>query len=169
MKVVRVDIERLEKKHAELVSKITKSIGRLEPHHFGNATDYERGEIIGFLCICNDPDSHGDAYTMLNSLRGYDIQGRKIDWQEAKKRMLNWHNKMQISHTEELQAIPHIFDDKTAREMLEHEDRMRQSIRRGYNIEVNVGENNMQWHNQDGHAKSYVTEEGAKTQFTGRR
>jgi hypothetical protein len=75
-----------------------------EPHHFGMRTDYLRIEIISTLCRCQDPDSHGDAYTMLNSPRGRDINGRSIDWQEAKKRMLDHYSRDQISHAEEIAA-----------------------------------------------------------------
>ncbi|KAF2832398.1 hypothetical protein CC86DRAFT_377571 [Ophiobolus disseminans] len=137
-----------------------------EPHHFGNRTDSVRGEIICTLCICNNPDSHGDAYTMLNSPRGYGIDGRPINWQEAKKRMLEWHCRPQISHAQEVEATPYIFDAETARMALEHEERLMQDVRSGSNIAVNVAGNNMNWHNQDGHAKPHLTEGGAKTQFT---
>jgi hypothetical protein len=136
-----------------------------EPHQFGNRTDYKRGEVQSTLCRCNDPDSHGDAFTMLDSPRGFDIHGKPIDWQEVKRRMLDYHGKDQISHAEEMAAIPHVFDAATAHEVLQHEEHLRQSVRAGYAIGVNIDENNTNWHNDDGHAKPHLTEEGAKTQF----
>jgi hypothetical protein len=48
-----------------------------EAHRFGSHTDYVRGEIICNLCRCNDPDIHGDAYTMLDSSRWRDRFGKR--------------------------------------------------------------------------------------------
>lgn len=138
-----------------------------EPHHFGSRTDYERGEIICTLCRCNDPDSHGDAYTMLNSPRGLDINGQPIDWQEAKRRMLNHYGRDQISHGEEIAAAPHVFDAQTAQRVSQTEEDLKQGIRNGFAVSVNTVQNNVDWHNSDRHAKPWLTQEGAKTQFGG--
>jgi hypothetical protein len=137
-----------------------------EPHHYGSRPDYERGEMLCTLCRCHNPDSHGDAYTMLNSPRGNDIKGRPIDWQEAKKRMLDHYGKDQISHAEELAAAPYVYDAEMARIVLNVEEDIKKSIREGYDILVNTHGNNVNWHNDDGHAKPYLTQEGAKTKFS---
>jgi hypothetical protein len=139
-----------------------------EPHHFDGRPDYQRGEMLCTLCRCRNPDSHGDAYTMLNSPRGFDINGRPIDWQEVKKRMLDHYGRDQISHAEELAAVPYVFDAATAREVLDTEEEIKESIRGGAEISVNVQGNRVNWHNEDGHAKPYLTEGGAKTQITPR-
>jgi hypothetical protein len=139
-----------------------------EPHHFGSRPDYERGEMLCTLCHCRNPDSHGDAYTMLNSPRGNGIDGRPINWQEVKMRMLDHHGKGQISHAEEIAAVPYVFDAATAREALDTEEEIKKGIRDGAEIYVNVQGNTVNWHNNDGHAKPYLTEEGAKTQITRR-
>jgi hypothetical protein len=86
----------------------TQIIRPSEPHHFGSRTDYVCGEVICTLCRCKDPDSHGDAYTMLDSHRGKDIR----DWQEAKGRMLDFHKKDQNSHAEEVEVIYLLFTTK---------------------------------------------------------
>jgi hypothetical protein len=114
-----------------------------EPHHFGARTDFARGEVICILCRCSNPESHGDAYTMLNSPRGRDIHGRPIDWQEAKKRMLDYHREDQITHAEEVAAIPHVYDEETARIALAGEERLRAGARQGHTIEVNTAGNNV--------------------------
>ncbi|KAF2027339.1 hypothetical protein EK21DRAFT_114966 [Setomelanomma holmii] len=129
------------------------------------STDRERGEIICTLCRCKVPSLHGDAYTMLESYRGNDIYGSPIDWQESKRRMLDRYRRDQISHAEEIDAILHIFDKATADHMLENERRKKEAILQGAVIDVNVEGNNTDWHNPDVHAKRYMTEEGAKTQF----
>lgn len=77
-----------------------------ELHHFGCHTDYARGEIIRTLCCCNDPDSYDDAYTMLDSSRGKDRFGKPIDWQEARRRVLDFQKKDRTSHAEKIEAIP---------------------------------------------------------------
>jgi hypothetical protein len=104
---------------------------------------------------------------MLNSPRGLDIHGHPIDWQEAKRRMLDYHGKNQITHAEEIAAIPHVFDVETARKALWHEEVLAQSARAGLGIRVNVEGNNTSWHNEDGHAKPFVTEEGTRTRMDG--
>jgi hypothetical protein len=134
-----------------------------EPHHFGNRVDHARGEYTCTLCRCNNPNSHSDAYTMLNSPRGLDINGRPIDWQEAKRRMLDYHGKDQISHAEEIVAVPYVFDAETARGILQQKELVQRGVRAGYNISINVAGNNVDWHNDDGHAKPYVSGEGART------
>jgi hypothetical protein len=139
-----------------------------EPHHFDSRPDYQRGEMLCTLCRCRDPDSHGDAYTMLNSPRGFDINGRPIDWQEVKKRMLDHYGRDQISHAEELAAVSYVFDAATAREVLDTEEEIKESIRGGAEISVNIQGNRVNWYNDDGHAKPYLTEVGAKTQITRR-
>ncbi|KAF1917658.1 hypothetical protein BDU57DRAFT_528233 [Ampelomyces quisqualis] len=136
-----------------------------EPHHFGARADHARGEYTCTLCRCNKPNSHGDAYTMLNSPRGLDINGHPIDWQEAKRRMLDHHGKNQISHAQENAAVPFVFDAQTAEEILRGKEELRKGIRAGYDVRINVANNNVDWHNDDGHAKPYVTGEGAKTRF----
>jgi hypothetical protein len=68
---------------------------------------------------------------MLNSPRGFDINGRPIDWQEVKKRMLDHYGRDQISHAEELAAVPYVFDAATAREVLDTEEEIKESIRGG--------------------------------------
>jgi hypothetical protein len=144
----------------------TQLVNPGEPHQFGSRADYDRGEIVSMLCRCEDPDSHGDAYTMLNSPRGFDIYGNPIDWQEAKKRMLDHHGKNQISHAEEVAAIPYVYDAMTAQSALQNEKYLTRAIREGGTISVNITENNSRWHNDDGHAKPYLTKGGAKTRFT---
>jgi hypothetical protein len=118
------------------------------------------------LCRCSNPDSHGDAYTMLNSPRGYDINGKPINWQEAKTRMLDHHGQNQISHAEEMAAVPYVFDTETARLIFQDDEDIKKQIRDGCDIRVNTQGNNVNWHNDDGHEKPYLTEEGAKTKFS---
>jgi hypothetical protein len=144
----------------------TQLVNPGEPHHFGIRTDYERGELICTLCRCQNPDSHGDAYTMLDSPRGRDVHGNPIDWQEVKKRILDYHGKDQISHAEEVEAFPHVYDYATAQMALQNEEHLKRSIREGGAVSVNIQENNARWHNDDGHAKPYLTKGGAKTRFT---
>lgn len=136
-----------------------------EPHHFGSATDTYSGSVIVTLCRCSNPHSHGDAYTMLNSPRGHDINGQPIDWQEGKRRMLDHYGRgtQQISHQQELDAIPYVFDSVTARDMFETDRDIREKIRMGGSIMVNTQGNRTCWHNEDGHAKNHVTDQGAKT------
>jgi hypothetical protein len=123
------------------------------------------GEIICTLCRCRTPGLHGDAYTMLNSPRGHDINGNPIDWQEAKRRMLDYYRRDQISHAEEIAAVRVIFDQDTADLMIDSEKRNVESARRGDHIIVNDTENNTNWLNEDGHSKRYITEDGAKTRI----
>jgi hypothetical protein len=144
----------------------TQLVNPGEPHHFGIRPDYERGELISTLCRCQNPDSHGDAFTMLDSPRGRDINGNPIDWQEVKKRMLDYHGKDQISHAEEVEAIPHVYDYVTAQKCLQNEEQLKLTIQGGGSVSVNIQENNARWHNDDGHAKPYLTKGGAKTIFT---
>ncbi|KAH7093651.1 hypothetical protein FB567DRAFT_588074 [Paraphoma chrysanthemicola] len=134
-----------------------------EPHHFGSSTDRSTGEILCTLCRCRTPGLHKDAYTMLSSPRGNDINGQPIDWQEAKRRMLDHYRRDQITHAEEVAAIPHVFDGPTAEHMLETERDLVEGCRRGYDIVVNVEQNMTDWFNEDGHAKPHITEEGLKT------
>lgn len=136
-----------------------------EPHHFGSAIDTYSGSVIVTLCRCSNPYSHGDAYTMLNSPRGYDMNGQPIDWQEGKRRMLDHYGRgtQQISHQQELDAIPYVFDSVTARDMFEMDREIREKIRMGGSIMVNTQGNRTSWHNEDGHAKNHVTDQGAKT------
>ncbi|KAH7082653.1 hypothetical protein BKA63DRAFT_486114 [Paraphoma chrysanthemicola] len=134
-----------------------------EPHHFGSTTDRSTGQILCTLCRCRTPGLHKDAYTMLSSPRGSDINGQPIDWQEGKRRMLDHYRRDQITHAEEIAAIPHVFDGPTARHMLEVERDLVESCRRGNDIVVNVEENTMDWFNEDGHARPHITEEGLKT------
>jgi hypothetical protein len=143
----------------------TRIIRPGEPHQFGSRTNYEQCEVESTLCRCKDPYSHGDAYTMLNSPRGYDIYGKPIDWQEVKRRMLDHYGKDQISHAEEVAAFPHIYDTVTAFVALQQEENLKRGIRAGYAVGVNIAENNTSWHNEDGHAKPHLTQEGAKTRF----
>jgi hypothetical protein len=138
-----------------------------EPHHFGSRTDHQRGEVMCTTCRCSDPDSHSDAYTMLNSPRGYDINNKPIDWQEAKNRMLDFYGKCQISHQEEMEAIPHVFSAETAAIALRHEEELRKAARKGQDIHVNVNGNNVNWFTERGRAKPYITSEGVKTQVYG--
>jgi hypothetical protein len=136
-----------------------------DPHHFGMSASRATGEIICTLCRCRTPGLHGDAYTMLKSPRGKDIHGKPIDWQEAKRRMLDYYRRNQISHAEEIAAIPFIFDKETAKFMMDHEQQNVESARRGDHIIVNDTENNTNWLNEDGHSKKYITEDGAKTRI----
>ncbi|KAH3940304.1 hypothetical protein HBI56_131470 [Parastagonospora nodorum] len=137
-----------------------------EPHHFGSRADYERGELHCTLCRCHNPDSHGDAYTMLNSPRGCDIHGQPIDWQEAKRRILDYYQRDQISHAEEIAVARFVFDAPTTQIVLQGEAELTQSIRQGLAININTVHNNVDWHNSDGHAKPYLTQDGAKTQYS---
>lgn len=77
--------------------------------------------------------------------------------------MLHHFGKQQISHQEEIEAIPYVFDRETAEGMLATERELVESVRRGENVYVNVDGNRTDWHNEDGHAKKHVTQEGAKT------
>jgi hypothetical protein len=130
-------------------------------------TDYQHGEIISTLCRCANPNTHGDAYTMLNSPRGRDIHGQPIDWQEAKKRMLDHHAKNQISHAEEIAAVPFVYDAQTVQVVMQGEEELKKGIRGGQVISVNTEQNRVDWHNGEGHAKKWVTIEGAQTRFGG--
>jgi hypothetical protein len=143
----------------------TRIIRPGEPHHFDSRADYERGELHCTLCRCHNPDSHGDAYTMLNSPRGCDINGQPIDWQEANKRMLDYYQRDQISHAEEIAVAQFVFDVPTTQFVLQGEAELTRSIRQGLAINVNMVHNNVDWHNSDGHAKPYLTQEGAMTQY----
>lgn len=119
-----------------------------EPHHFGSGSDSYSGAIFVTLCRCSVPFSHGDAYTMLNSPRGHDIYGVPIDWQEAKKRMLDHYGAgtQQISHQQELDAMPYVFDEITAREYLRQERELEEAVRRGDGVRVNEEGNQTSWH-----------------------
>lgn len=136
-----------------------------EPHHFDNRVDHQSGKVICTLCRCHDPDAHGDAYTMLDSPRGCDISGNAIDWQRAKIAMLDFYGKEQISHEEEIIAIPFVYEASWASQFLKHERDMANHVRDGGVVEVNIEDNNMSWHNEDGHAKQEVTERGARTKI----
>jgi hypothetical protein len=138
-----------------------------EPHHFGMRTNYSRGEIVSTLCRCATPATHGDTYTMLNSPRGRDIHNQPVDWQEAKRKMPDHHGKDQISHAEEFAAVPCVYDAQTAHVVMQGEEELKNGIREGQVISVNTGQNRVYWHNGDGHAKKWVTVEGAKTRFGG--
>jgi hypothetical protein len=105
--------------------------------------DYERVEIISTLCRCHTPNSHGDAYTMLNSPRGRDIHGLPIDWQKAKKRMLDHCGKDQISHAEEIAAVPFTYDNQTTQTVLQGEEELKKGIREGHVISVNTVQNHV--------------------------
>ncbi|KAH7412260.1 hypothetical protein DE146DRAFT_751389 [Phaeosphaeria sp. MPI-PUGE-AT-0046c] len=111
-----------------------------EPHHFGSSSDSYSGSIFVTLCRCANPISHGDAYTMLNSPRGNDISGRPIDWQEAKRRMLDHFGPgtQQISHQQEVDAIPYVYDATTARNMLVLERELEENVRAGASVMVNT-------------------------------
>jgi hypothetical protein len=152
-------------RYAERPQGRTQIIHPGEPHHFGSRADYELGEIQCTLCRCNNPDSHGDAYTMLNSPRGCDTNGQPIDWQEAKRRMLNHYGRDQISHAEEIAAASYVFDAQTTQLVLETDQELKMRVEQGRGISVNTSQNNINWHNIDGHAKPYLTQEGAKTQY----
>jgi hypothetical protein len=102
---------------------------------------------------------------MLNSPRGSDIYGQPIDWQEAKRRILVYYQRDQISHAEEIAVAHLIFDAPTAQIVSQGEAELTQAIREGHTINVNTVHNNVDWHNSDGHAKPYLTQEGAKTQY----
>lgn len=119
-----------------------------EPHHFGSGSDPSTGAIFVTLCRCSVPTSHGDAYTMLNSPRGNDIYGQPIEWQEAKKRMLDHYGPgtQQISHQQEVEAMPFVFDEKTAKEYLRQEGELEEAVRRGDGVRVNVEGNRVDWH-----------------------
>jgi hypothetical protein len=135
-----------------------------EPHHFGSWTDHQKGQVMCTTCRCSNPDSHGDAYTMLDSPRGYDINHMPIDWQQVKNRMLDHHGKEQISHQQEIEAVPFVFDAETAIRAWQHEKELCKAARNGQSIHVNVLGNNMGWFTEGGQAKSHITSEGAKTQ-----
>jgi hypothetical protein len=104
-------------------------------------------------CRCSNPDSHGDAYTMLDSPRGYDINDKPIDWQEVKNRMLNFYGKEQISHQEEVEAFNAVFNAETAARALQHEKELSKAARNGQSIHVNVLGNNVNWFTEGGRAK----------------
>ena len=134
-----------------------------EPHHFGNRVDRTVGEVVCTLCRCRTPMAHGDAYTMLSSPRGRALDGSPIDWQTGKAWMLSHYGKEQISHREEIAAIPYVFEAQTAQRMLDAEEHLKSAVRAGWNVGVNVRDNNVSWHNEGGRERSDVTEAGLKT------
>lgn len=79
--------------------------------------------------------------------------------------MLDHHGKDQISYAEENAAVPYNFDADNAREILEAKKGLERTVRAGYDVSINLGGNDVDWHNDDGHAKPYVTGEGATTRF----
>ena len=83
---------------------------------------------------------------MLNSPRGLSIDGKPIDWQTAKARMLDYYGAEQISHEEEVLAIPHVFDEDTAKMMMAAEEELRGAILEGRGVNVNTDGNTVNWH-----------------------
>ncbi len=135
-----------------------------EPHHYGTKIDNAVGRLNCTLCRCRTPMAHGDAYTMLSSPRGIDIQGFPIDWQTAKNRMLDYYNfAEQITHDQEIEAIPYIFDQDTAAAMLKNEEEIRDAAKDGRGVSVNAEGNMVNWHNEGERRREDVTEGGLKT------
>jgi hypothetical protein len=75
---------------------------------------------------------------MLNSPRGKDIYGHSIDWQTAKIRMLDHYQSDQITHQQELAALPYVFDKKTCEIMMGYEREVVDNARMGNSIVISV-------------------------------
>jgi hypothetical protein len=144
----------------------TKNVRPGDPHHYGTRLDPVASRAINPVCRCINPNNHGDAWAYTNTKRIKDINGVKITWKELIHRVLDHYgDRTSATREEEHEAYRHILTPRHYIPRIEHYHWLNYEVGRGSPVMISPYEDAVQMHNEDGHARNDVTENGLQTRM----
>jgi hypothetical protein len=135
-----------------------------QPHFTGVRANRSAGRLEHTVCRCLNPDSHGDAWTFNNDHWAKDRNGNIISWNTGMNRILDSYGKTAITRDEELVKYPEFMTEEYMRFYYRENSHWDDAVRRGECLEISPFTT---WHNEDGHRRPWLTDEGARTVFPG--
>jgi hypothetical protein len=135
-----------------------------QPHFTGMRANRSAGRLEHTVCRCHNPDSHGDAWTFIDDDWADDPNGNHISWSTGMNRILDLYGKSTMTRDEELAKYPEIMTEECVRYHFTLEHGWDDAVRRGIHLEISPFST---WHNEDGHRRPFLTDEGARTVFPG--
>jgi hypothetical protein len=136
-----------------------------QPHYFNTRIDYDRCEAFRTMCRCQNPDSHGNAWTT-TIIKGYDKNNNLLSSQDLAHQILDRVGTPTVSHEVARAMWPHIMCAEDAEDMEAHERYIERAIRRGKPIYLPIPET-VTHYNGDGHAQQVIGQNGLQTRITG--
>jgi hypothetical protein len=132
-----------------------------EPHWFGTRADFQNCRLINNLCRCQNPDSHGDAWTA--ELHGWrDLLGRPTTVQQILHRILDHYGTNTVSHEQEFPAYRLFCDPILAAGITENIRGVEFGISKGVAPRISPYAD-VTHYNGGGHAQNFVGERGLQT------
>ncbi|KAH5461637.1 hypothetical protein HBI31_226280 [Parastagonospora nodorum] len=129
------------------------------PHYFGTRVDQQTFRVINNLCRCQDPMSHGSAWT-IEGREVPDINGRIIDYQQFMNRVLDHFGTATVTYEQQTTAWRLFLDPRVAASFEMNDRRLEAGARAGRPIFIT---NDATYHNADGHAQALVDTQGMRT------
>jgi hypothetical protein len=111
------------------------------------------------MCRCQNPDSHGNAWT-LDMIIGHDKANTLISWQTLAHLVLDHVGTPTVSHEVARATWPHILCDRDAWQRELHERNIERHIRRGEPIFLCPYSEDVTHYNGDGHARQVIGQNG---------
>jgi hypothetical protein len=144
----------------------TKLIRPGDPHYHGTTIHREEGTATNFLCRCNKPTSHKDAWAATDrNPYAIDSRGIPITWKQTANRVLDHCGKIEVSREEEHRAYRHVLSDRSYQRLKNHYYELNEGIAMGAEVIISPYQGNVVHHNGDGHAQNHITEGGLRTMY----
>ena len=137
-----------------------------QPHYFNTRTDYNSCRIFSTMCRCQNPNSHGNAWT-LDMPIGHDKGNILISWQTLAHRVLDCVGTPTVSHEVARTTWQHILCPRDAWLREEHEQEIERHISQGKPIFLSPYPEDVTHYNGDGHAQQVIGQHGLQTRITG--
>ncbi|KAH7093650.1 hypothetical protein FB567DRAFT_610204 [Paraphoma chrysanthemicola] len=138
-----------------------------QPHYFNTHIDRQLNQVISPMCRCQNPNSHGDAWTTIKR-EGRDHNYKTILWEELANKILDHVGTATVSHAQARALWPTFLcaEDAYGREMFERDTE--RAISLGAVVRIGPPARRITHFNGDGHAQRVIGENGLQTDITDR-
>lgn len=137
----------------------TTIIQPVEPHYYGTRLDRVAVRVINFLCRCQNPNGHCDAWACISEeTYALDPQRQEMNWKQLCNRVLDHCNKTNISRQEEIEALRYVTHPQDYEYLLDHHRYLDWACGIGRPIDLTHDGEGVQDFTGDGHVRNNVTE-----------
>lgn len=135
------------------------------PHYFGTRVDLQNFRFINIMCRCQDPMSHGSAWT-IEGREMPDINGRIINYQQFMNRVLDHFGTSTVTYEQHKTAWRLFLHPIIAGHYEDGDQGIDLNVRAGRSVGI---AEDATYHNEDGHAQAFVGTQGIRTMTNNER
>lgn len=133
------------------------------PHKHGHRVSTERQRLEFFVCKCNHPETHTDAFERsTRDMFRLRSDNRMVNWETFQNALLTEAGKEQIDRDEYLELLPRVLHPAGAEKMTAALARLDERIRRGKNVHVKPDVRFVDAEGDNGRAGGFISGEGVQ-------